>query len=407
VNSAEVRPPPKRKYTSAARQMVRGTMNDRERFISVAVKQEPDYIPIFGFPGAPGMSRGCQKPAHQRLWDTGMPSCVTKGQKDDIENWYRYWGTTGPVTLDFSLAWGAEGIKNKSREENGYIIIEGEDGSVTREVKDNPDTYSMPEFRVYPVRDRDSWEFYKTHTSLRLFMSREEMEQNCRRFDRRERPLVIGAGSTFGRIRSLMGTEAASIALYDDPELVHGMIESVREHNRQFVFPLIERLRPEVVACWEDIGYKTSMLISPGKFREFCAPLYKEIADCACSCGVPVLTVDSDGCAMELVPLLVECGFNSLYPFEAKGNNDLFVLRERFPELVMFGWLEKEVINEGNERLIEPEIRGKVPRLLEKGCYFPNGDHGIQPLATFPNLRKFMALLHEVCRNPEGDFLNT
>ena len=78
-------------------------LNDRERFLAVALKQEPDYIPIFGFPGAPGMSRGCQKPAHQRLFATGMPLCVTKGQKDDVENWYRYWGTTGPATLDFSL----------------------------------------------------------------------------------------------------------------------------------------------------------------------------------------------------------------------------------------------------------------------------------------------------------------
>lgn len=386
---------------------MKSRLNDRERFLAVALKQEPDYIPIFGFPGAPGMSRGCQKPAHQRLFATGMPLSVTKGQKDDVENWYRYWGTTGPATLDFSLARGAEGIKSKRREENGYVIIEGEDGSVTREVKDNPDTYSMPEFRVYPVRDRDSWEFYKKRVSPRLFMSGEEMEQNCRRFDRRQRPLVIGAGSTYGRIRGLMGTEAASLALYDDPELVCDMIEFVRMQNRKYVFPLIERLRPEVVACWEDIGYKTSMLISPKQFRKFCSPLYREIADCARSCGVPVLTVDSDGCAMELVPLLVECGFNSLYPFEVKGNNDLFDLRERFPEMVMFGWLEKEVINEGNEHLIETEIREKIPRLLEKGGYFPNGDHGIQPLVTFPSLHKFMTILHEVCRNPEGDFQKT
>jgi len=46
----------------------------------------------------------------------------------------------------------------------------------------------------------------------------------------------------------------------------------------------------------------------------------------------------------------------------------------------------------------------KVPRLLERGGYFPNGDHGIQPLVTFPALCKFMTILHEVCNNPEGDF---
>jgi hypothetical protein len=107
---------------------------------------------------------------------------------------------------------------------------------------------------------------------------------------------------------------------------------------------------------------------------------------------------------MELLPLLIECGFNALYPFEVKGNNDLSVLRERFPEAVLFGWLEKEVVNEGNEDRIEPEIRSKVPPLLARGRYFPNGDHGIQPPVTFANLCRFMALLHEVCSNPEGEF---
>lgn len=383
-------------------------MNDRERFLEVAAGRRPDYVPIFGFSGAPGMSWGCMRKTHERLVATGMPphvgGCYEKWRCRDVESWFRYWGTTGPIELDFSLAWGAEGIKSTRRKADGFVIIEGEDGSVTREVVENDVTYSMPEFRVYPVRGRESWEFRKARTTPRQFMSREEMETNCRRFDDRTRPLVIGAGGTFGHIRSMMGTEAASLALYDDPELVHDMIGSIREHNRRHVFPLIERLRPEVVACWEDIGYKTSMLISPAKFREFCAPLYREVAECARACGVPVLTVDSDGCAMQLVPLLVECGFNSLHPFEVHGGNDLFALRRQFPEMVMFGWLEKEVVNEGNEHRIEPEIRNKVPPLLAGGRYFPNGDHGIQPPATFPNLCRFMTLLHEVCGNPEGEF---
>lgn len=354
------------------------------------------------------MSGGCMRTTHERLVATGMPQrvggCYASGKNADVESWYRYWGTTGPLRLDFSMAWGADGIKTKRREENGYIIVEGEDGSVTREVIGNAEEYTMPEFRAYPVRDRVSWEFYESRTTPKELMPSDEIERNCRRFDDRVRPLVIGAGGTFGRIRSLMGTEPACLALYEDPELVHDIVNTIREHNRRYVFPLIERLKPEVVACWEDIGFKTGMLIGPDQFREFCAPLYREVADVARSCGVPVLTVDSDGCAMQLLPLLIEAGFNSQYPMEAHANNDLFELRERYPEAVLFGWLEKEVVNEGNEHLIEPEIMNKVPALLKSGRYFPNGDHGIQPPVTFENLRKFMTILHEVCNNPEGEF---
>jgi len=87
-----------------------------------------------------------------------------------------------------------------------------------------------------------------------------------------------------------------------------------------------------------------------------------------------------------------------------KAGNDLFALRQRHPNFILMGWLEKEVVNEGNGHLIEAEIMSKVPTLLEQGRYFPNGDHGIQPLVTFENMCKFMTLLHEVTGNPEGEF---
>ena len=49
-------------------------------------------------------------------------------------------------------------------------------------------------------------------------------------------------------------------------------------------------------------------------------------------------------------------------------------------------------------------VLGKVPQLLESGGYFPNGDHGLQPLVSFESLCKFMTVLHDVCGNPEGEF---
>jgi len=383
-------------------------MTDRERFLAVATGESPDYMPIFGFPGAPGMSLGCMKKTHDRLIATGMPAHVggyyENWQSHDVESWMKYWGTTGPIGPGFSVSGGALGIKSTSRIEDGYEIIEDECGAVTRQLVDNSVTYSMPEFIRYPVRDRASWEKHRELTKPRKRLTDDEIEAHCRGLDGRTRPLSVGGIGTYGRVRSLMGTEAASLALYDDPELVYDMIAAVCDDFMNYSAPLVKRLRPEVVGCWEDIGFKTGLLLSPTHFRELCAPFYGKVAEVAHDAGVPVITVDSDGCAMELVPLLDECGLNSLHPFEVHANNDLFALRDRFPDWVMFGWLEKEVVNEGNEDHIEPEIMNKVPALLEKGRYFPNGDHGIQPLVTFPALCRFMTLLHAVCNNPEGEF---
>ena len=201
-----------------------------------------------------------------------------------------------------------------------------------------------------------------------------------------------------------MGPEALSIALYDDPELVHDIVQTHLARTRQYVFPLIERLRPEIVGMGEDLCYNHGMLLSPVHFEEFCASYYREVCQCARAAGADVVSVDTDGNAMEFTGIARDCGVNAIYPYEVKAGNDLFELREKYPDFLLFGWLEKETVNEGNEDAIEPEIMSKVPPLLEKGGYFPNGDHGIQPPTTFPNLCRFMTILHEVCGNPEGEF---
>ncbi|MGQ9652153.1 MAG: uroporphyrinogen decarboxylase family protein [Phycisphaerae bacterium] len=171
---------------------------------------------------------------------------------------------------------------------------------------------------------------------------------------------------------------------------------------RTSLYPLIERLRPEVVKFDEDLCYNHGMLLSPAHFEEFCAGYYREVCGFVKSLDIPLRVVDTDGNAMKFTGIIEALGVNAICPYEVKAGNDLFKLRQEHPEFVMFGWLEKEVVNEGNEELIEPEIMGKVPALLKADRYFPNGDHGIQPLVTFPNLCRFMTMLHEVTGNPEG-----
>lgn len=381
-------------------------MNDRERFLAVARFEKPDYIPIYGNGGAPGMSGGVQRQTHDRLVATGMPPNVGRFEdgRPDLENWYRYWGTTGPIYRDFNIAFGEEGFRTTTRREGDYEIIESENGEITRQIIDNDDTYSMPEFIRYPVRDRASWEFYKKRMTPRAFLSRDEMNERAKKFDNRTRPLVLGPHGTYGRLRGLMGPEALSLAFYDDPELVHDIADWALQWDRKYNFPLYERMKPEAVATGEDLCYNHGMLLSPAQFDEFFGQHYRESASCALANGAVVVGVDTDGNAMEFASVARKYGVNAIWPFEVKAGNDLFALRKKHPDFILFGWLEKEVVNEGNEYMIKPEIMSKVPPLLQQGGYFPNGDHGIQPLVTFSNLCKFMTLLHEVCGNPEGEF---
>ena len=384
-------------------------MNDLERFLAVCTGETPDYVPIFSFPGAPGMGGGCMKTTHDRLVETGMPPDIggtwRLGKRlRDLESWYRYWGTTQPVVCDVNPRVGVRGFRETRRIEDGFEIIESESGALTRQVVDNDITYSMPEFVEYPVRDRASWAFYKERMTPADVMSADEIDARCRAFDVRTRPLTIPVGGAYGFLRGLFGPEKLSLTFYDDPELIHDMMSWRLKQVRTFVFPLIERLRPESVYMGEDLCYNHGMLLSPGCFHEFCGEYYQAVCDEAFGAGAALVAIDTDGNLMEFVDVATHYGVNGFFPCEVKAGNDLFRVREKNPDVVLIGWLEKETVNEGNEHLIRPEIESKVPPLLAKGRYFPNGDHGLQPWVTFDNLCRFMTLLHEVTGNPEGTF---
>ena len=383
-------------------------MNKKERFIAICNGEKPDYYPIFGFNDAPGVSGGVMRVTYDRLLSTGMPDIggvwEMDGMPRNLDGWRRYWGVDGPLEVTEFPERAGEGLKYKKYIENGFEFVECETGMKTKQILDNDISYSMPEFISFHVKDREGWEFYKEKTALGAPFDAEQIKQIAKKYEDSDRPVSIRIASTFSAIRDLMGPEKAMTVFYDDPELAKDILDYQRDINRRFYFPLIKAIKPEIVYTSEDLCYNHGMFISPAMFTEYCAPAYREIGEIAKETGVTMVAVDTDGFAEELVPLIEECGANAIFPWEVKSNNDLFRVREKHPEFIMLGGLEKEVLNEGNESLIEEEIMSKVPSLLKTGRYFPNGDHGIQPFVTFENLCKFMTLLHEICNNPEGQF---
>ncbi|MFW6158583.1 MAG: hypothetical protein ACOC8E_04415, partial [Planctomycetota bacterium] len=288
-------------------------MNGLERFQAIVRFEEPDYVPIFGFSGAPGMSQGCMLKTHLRLVRTGMPPHVggqwrlSRG-RTNIESWFRYWGTTGPIRVDFSLARGRKGFRTVTRTDGDYEIIESESGALTRQIIDNDITYMMPEFIEYPVRDRESWAFYRERMTPTDRVPDDELDERVRRYEGHDRPLHLGVGGAYGFLRGLLGPERLSVTLYDDPELIHEIMAWRLERFRADFLPVIERLRPEIVQMGEDLCYNHGMLISPRQFDEFCGEYYRAVCDCARANGADLVAVDTDGNAMEFTGLAESYG---------------------------------------------------------------------------------------------------
>ena len=221
----------------------------------------------------------------------------------------------------------------------------------------------------------------------------------------RTRPAAVHAGSTWGSVRNWMGPERALLAIHDEPDLLREMIEWQEWTFDEFVVPVIERYRPEIITWWEDFCYNHGMLISPDAFREFCAARYRHAAEVARDCRVEWLVVDTDGNVGEYLPLLEEVGFNGCVPMEQVCGNDLLACRRRHPKMVFAGGIEKMVATSGSGRRIEAEILPKVPQMLAAGGYFPGFDHGLPPHTGFEEMCRAMTLLHRICGSEHlGEF---
>ncbi len=386
-------------------------MNHIERFRAVCRGLPVDYVPILGLPGASGAAfGGAWGQVYDNLIKTGMPDFVkpwtfeTQWDLDAAKPWSDFWGTLTPLTLNFFPADPPPGIKFNKRIDGQYEYLEYETGAVTKQMRDNDDKYYMPEFIQYHVRDRQSWELYKELNTPGNLWPAEKIDQACEPYLDRDRPLFLNLMSTWGKIRDIAGAEKACTMLYDSPDLVQDIIDWQTQIRRTYLYPLVEKLKPEIIKLGEDNCYNHGMLISPAHFQQFCSPVYKEIADLARANKAEMVVVDTDGKVEQLLPLLDECGVNATYPVEAKADNNLLELRGQYPDFIFLGWVEKEIANEGNEHLMEPEFENKIIPMLKKGRYFPNADHSLQPMCTFPNLCKFMDLLHKATANPEGQF---
>jgi len=384
-------------------------MNDLQRFLAVCNGEKPDYIPTFGLLGAMGISCGGLREVYDALLATGMPDVENKreikGDYNDLNAWQEYWGVDSPDMVGFGGAKkGGRGIRSEKYIKDGFEYIEYETGALIRQFVDNDLLYMIPEYISFHVKDRNDFEKYKELCSPSDPLTKEELREAAEPYRNRTRPLAMWALSSWGHMRSeILGPVAACTVFYDDPELCRDIFDWFAYNVREFVIPVIEAVKPDIVLTSEDICYKNGLIISPEHFNEYCAPIYAEIGEAVKRAGVAMYAIDCDGFVEPLLPLLVPHGVNALYPWEMKAGNDLHRVREKYPEFIFVGGFEKEALNRGNESMIVPEIESKAG-LLRGGRFFPGIDHGTQPMITFDNLRKFLTLLHEVTGNPKGNF---
>ncbi len=140
----------------------------------------------------------------------------------------------------------------------------------------------------------------------------------------------------------------------------------------------------DVFGFWEDMAYKTGPLVGPNLMRKYALPRYKKVVDFLRSKGVKFICLDSDGDIWSLIPVWLDAGINTLYPFEVQCGMDIVEVRKKFgKDLRIWYGIDKRALTIG-PKAIDAELE-RVRPLIEEGGYIPGTDHSLPPDISFTN----------------------
>ena len=114
----------------------------------------------------------------------------------------------------------------------------------------------------------------------------------------------------FERLHYLMGMEECMINFYEEPVLMHELIDYITEFELKCAAELTKHFKPDALFHHDDWGTQNSSFLSPDMFREFIKSAYQKIYSFYKSQGVKIVVHHSDSYAANLVPDMIDMGID-------------------------------------------------------------------------------------------------
>lgn len=195
--------------------------------------------------------------------------------------------------------------------------------------------------------------------------------------------------------RSLFGIEDHFYAFYDQPELMLRINSDLAAFHERTLDALLPILTPDMVGFAEDMSYNHGPMLSHDLFETYVAPFYRRLVPKLKATGMKVF-VDSDGQVHELLPWLIDCGIEGIYPLERQSGVDVQAIRAQYPNFLMLGGYNKLVMNQGEEAM-RTEFERLLPT-MRSGGFIPSVDHQTPPGVSLEQYRLFRRLFDEYAR---------
>lgn len=352
----------------------------RERWRRTMFYQKVDRIPNFEF--------GYWAETLNVWHEQGLPPEVTSE-----ETAYAYFGIENSKSAPVDVMGLRPGFERKVIEEDDdYITYRNEEGTTERINKKGDQ--SIPQHLDFHLKDRKTWEEYK----WRLKAGPERVPANwptlVAAYNQRDYPLATRIGSMIGVPRNWIGFEGIAMMVYDDPELLEEIVETLCCLVCDSLQRVLGDVEFDFAAGWEDICFNSGPIVGVPFMRDVVAPRYKRITDLLHKHGCHVVWTDTDGNIVPIVDSFLAGGINCMFPVEVQGGSDPVLLRKRWPGLLMQGGVCKMRIAEG-PAAIRAEMERLLP-LVKEGGFLPGFDHRVPSNIRLSDYRYYLKLKREL-----------
>ncbi len=225
----------------------------------------------------------------------------------------------------------------------------------------------------------------------------EPHEIDYRQFDRVGQDLpegmgVIGQyGDIFTMSWELMGFEAFSLALFENPTLVAAVIDKIGAAVLSMFTTMAEY--ENVIALWysDDIAYSTGLMISPADLDKYFFPWLARIGTVAKASGKPLI-YHSDGVLWDVLPRLQRCGIQALHPIEPRAMDIAAVRKKVGNTLCLIGNIEVgEVLSRGTPATVRKSVLATIEKVGRNGAYCCGSSNSIPEYVPPENYRSLLA----------------
>jgi uroporphyrinogen decarboxylase len=200
------------------------------------------------------------------------------------------------------------------------------------------------------------------------------------------------AGGPYEQLWGVMSYEGLCLALIDDPDLVKAVSDRLGELMTGFYEHLLDIDNLVVVFPGDDMGFRTSTLLPPDAFRQYCLPWHRRFAAMAHEKGLPYCLHSCGNVELIMEDLITDVKLDGKHSYE-DAIEPIDAFQKRYGDrIAVLGGVDVDVLASGSPEQVRERTRYLMEVCGQRGRFAVGSGSSI---ARYIPVENYLAMVDE------------